>query len=261
LQAEIARGGQGDFYKVRLAGLIGLLEGFGPILRASKEDKGTREWLELTGASLAVTSAAFETLAVGVEMVQNRHRSVTMTSRGASVSLGGIKLFAGALASFAGAIGAVYDAVDANRAKDKKRYLLMTALFSRSIAQGSLVIIGALIGYSFSGPLFEALARRATEQGRMGLSRGFGFAARGASWLVRPASGATVTRVAMLIRAAACLTWVSVGVTVLLFAFSDDALEDWCDKSVFRVKPEPSEGFGNEDRELEALYLAFQEIS
>ena len=260
LTEEIAKGAHGDYYKVRLAGLIGILEGLGLFLRASKEDKGTREWVEFSGAALAVTSAAMETLAVGTEMVKNRTLVSSVTHKGAVVGLGGLKLFAGSLASVAGAIGAVLDFMDATKAFEKKRLLLATALVVRGTAQLSLAVMGAVIGYSFSAPLFEHWARRSAQQGWTGFSRGMTAAAQGAQWLNNPAAKAAVARVAIVIRVAAGVTWVGLAITVLMFIFADDDLEDWCQKSVFRTKPEPDDGFDSEGKEMEGLYLAFQEV-
>lgn len=85
-------------------------------------------------------------------------------------------------------------------------------------------------------------------------------AAQGAQWLNNPAAKAAVARVAIVIRVAAGVTWVGLAITVLMFIFADDDLEDWCQKSVFRTKPEPDDGFDSEGKEMEGLYLAFQEV-
>ena len=271
IEAQIAKGPGGDAYKIRLAGAIALIEGFGLLMKASAkkdekltEDEAARKWrqaMEVMGAGLAVTAAGFEMLAVGVEMVQKHHRSVTMTSRGAAVSLGGIKLFAGALASVGGAVGAVYDAVDATAAAKKGQRGLALALATRSFAQGSLAILGAVIGYSFAGPMLDHLATRARSQlGRTALQQ----LAQGAYWL-RPANATpailAASRVAILIRVAAGFTWFGLAITVLMFIFADDGLEDWCDKSVFRAKPEADDKvYSNLGNEMEVLYGAFQEV-
>jgi hypothetical protein len=133
----------------------------------------------------------------------------------------------------------------------------MGTLYLRATAQGSVAILGGLIGYSFSGPLFEFVATRARSQLGQAVAQGL---ARGAHWLARPAAGAAVARVALLIRAAACVTWVSVGISVLVFVFSDDELEEWCDKSSFRPSPTPTGGYAHEGEELEAIYRAFDEV-
>lgn len=208
---------------------------------------------------MALSAAGFELLAVGTEYVQKHYRSVTMSSRGAAVALGGIKLFAGVLGSFGAGVGAVYDfVVDAPGAWRKGRPGIAIAIGARGAAQGVLAILGTAVGYSFCGPLFELLAKRASSQLGAGLAQGL---ARGAYWLVRPAAGAAVARVAILIRVVGSVTWVSIGLTILLFVVADNALESWCDKSSFRANPKPSDdGLADEGRELEGLYLAFNEV-
>src|SRR5690606_26919388 len=114
------------------------------------------------------------------------------------------------------------------------------------------------IAYAYCGPLFEFLARKIPNQFAARALQGM---ARGAYWLTRPAAGALVVRVVILVRVAACLTWVSVGITVLMFVLADDALEGWCDKSSFRNNPTLKERvFDSQENELEALYVAFDEV-
>jgi hypothetical protein len=123
--------------------------------------------------------------------------------------------------------------------------------------------LGVAIGFSFCGPLFEYLHRLAVQRGLpMVVSSSAAGFARAAHWLARPAAGATVARVVILLRVVSCLTWVSLGLTVLMFVFMDDALEDWCDRSVFRPNPRVSDpSFTALEVELQELYVAFQEVS
>ena len=262
LQHEVAQGAAGDAYKLRAAGVIALIEAVGLLVRAremGQDQAGSREVALVMGSALALVAAGFEGFAVGVEWVQKHYRSVTMSARGAAVSLGGLKLFAGSLAGFAGGIGAAYDFVDAKRAADREHRWLMAAYSLRGAAQMMSAFLGVAIGFSFCGPLFEFLAKRSSAStGQAGWS----LMARSATWLARPAAGATVARVVILLRVVSCLTWVSLGLTVLMFVFMDDALEDWCECSVFRSNPQASDkSFTALEVELQELYVAFQEVS
>ncbi len=185
-----------------------------------------------------------------------------MSARGAAVSLGGLKLFAGSLAGFAGGIGAAYDFVDASEARQRGRTALVFALRVRGTAQMMTAFLGVAIGFSFCGPLFEYISRISERHGKLALARGAVSLAGAAQWLARPAAGATVARVVILLRVVSCLTWVSLGLTVLMFVFMDDALEDWCECSVFRSNPQASDkSFTALEVELQELYVAFQEVS
>lgn len=262
LQHEVAQGAAGEAYKLRAAGVIALIEAVGLLVRAremGQDQAGSREVALVMGSALALVAAGFEGFAVGVEWVQKHYRSVTMSARGAAISLGGLKLFAGSLAAFAGGIGAAYDFVDAKDALRRERVPLVFALYVRGGAQMMSAFLGVAIGFSFCGPLFEYLAKRSSSSAGQA---GWGLMARSATWLARPAAGATVARVVILLRVVSCLTWVSLGLTVLMFVFMDDALEDWCERSVFRSNPQASDkSFTALEVELQELYVAFQEVS
>lgn len=254
IDAEILKGPQGDLYKLRVASVITLIEAYGLFLKSQKlgdADDKMRARMEITAAALALSAAGFEGFAIGMEFVQKRYRSVTAASRGAAITLGGIKLFAGTLAGFAAGIGAVYDFMDAKAAIKKKHHLLFIALLTRSTAQASLTVFTLLVGFSYSAATWEFLAKKLPRN----LAKGALHLATGARFL------AAAGRLAFMLRVVANATWIGIGLTILIWVFSDDELEDWCEKSSFRKDPKRADDvFPSEAKELEKLYTAFNEV-
>ncbi len=254
IDAEILKGSQGDLYKLRVASVITLIEAYGLFLKSQKlgeADDKVRARMEITAAALALSAAGFEGFAIGAEFVQKRYRSVTAASRGAAITLGGIKLFAGTLASFAAGIGSVYDFMDMHKAGKNKQFSLAAALFVRATAQASLTVFTLLVGFSYSAATWEFLAKKLPGN----LAKGALHLAAGARFL------AVASRLAFMLRVVANVTWVGIGLTILIWVFSDNELEDWCEKSSFRKDPKRDDDiFPSEAKELEKLYTAFNEV-
>ncbi|KXG83544.1 hypothetical protein AXZ07_00005 [Pseudomonas mosselii] len=59
------------------------------------------------------------------------------------------------------------------------------------------------------------------------------------------------------------LSWIGgaivLGTTITLLIIDDDALEKWCSKCCFRLKPS-SKGYMTDTEELEALFSAMSEV-
>jgi hypothetical protein len=257
----IEKGGAAGYHKVRLAGLITLIEAFGLYVKASKKEKGDRQTLEITAAALATTAAGFEILAIGMEFVKDRYKTSVGTGRGAAAAFGGIKLFAGTLATVGGGIAVVLDVQDVSKNIKKGKRKLAALYILRTGANLTLTLVGSTLAFSSTGPLFTYLGQKYAA--KRALQAGFMNLARGAAFFAEPVIvGGTVVKAARtvyLLRALTCTTWVTLALTLAIFIFTDDALEDWCQKSTFRKDPK-DESFKTDAEELASLYQAFAEV-
>lgn len=253
LEQEILDSPRSQYYKLRVAAVVTLMEGVGFLMRALDDhgrDAVARERLELLGAGLVVTSAAFEMLAEGVELAARRYTPRSATVRGASIVLGGIRFWAGALAMAGGAIGAVYDFVDARGAARQEKRGVAGLLALRGMANNSLAMTGFIIGFSYCGPLFDFARRIAVNEAvKMHAGRLLSIA------------NAAKARMSLLLRVTVGLNLAGMGLSFVLFLVEDDALEAWCERCSFRKDPDKNQaGFPDQDAELDALYRAFLEV-
>jgi hypothetical protein len=244
----IEKGGAAGYHKVRLAGLITLIEAFGLFVKASKKEKGDRETLEITAAALATAAACFEIFAIGMEFVKDRYKTSIGTGRGAAAAFGGIKLFAGTLATVGGGIGAWLDGQDSLKYRKKGKHGLAVIYALRTVANLTLAGVGAALAFSTTGSLFKVLGRYAVNRT---LKSSFFSLARMASMFA--------LRAALLMRVLVCTTWIGLGLTIIIYLATDDELEDWCQKSTFRKDPK-DDSFKSEAEELASLYQAFAEV-
>lgn len=145
----------------------------------------------------------------------------------------------------------MYDLIDADGAAKKGQSTLALALRARATTQATLAFFGLLVGYSYSAALWEYLAKKLPQS----LAKGALTLAAGARFL------AVAGRLAFMLRVLACATWVTIGISILIWVLTDNELEDWCEKSSFRKNPKPDDAtYSSDAKELEALYTAFNEV-
>jgi len=162
---------QNEFFKVRIAGVICLIEGMLMTFKARQlPDSDTRLKTELLAAAMTTAAAGFELGASYVDLVVSRYGAGSVTGGGAAVVLGRLKLWGAALASTGGLIFAWWDLADAYkkhveepRGKAEgalaRTQMLSVAYFSRAIAITTLSIADLGAAIAIARPLFEHLAR------------------------------------------------------------------------------------------------------
>lgn len=258
----MAEGKAGEFFKMRLTGVMTLLEGILLTFKArqlggaSDVDAAQRAAWELGAAAMTTTAAALEMGAMTQEWLAGK---VAGTSRAttamAEIRLGGFKLAGNALAGVAGIVSAVLDVTDAGKAYNEKKYSLMCAFAARGISNGLTFFSSMAMGFSYAEPLLKLWAERAGTRTVGGRVLG-GLAARAASLALRRAAIFSTTL--WLALAVAAATWV-------IGKLSDDEMQRWCKRSGFRKpgkpeeKPEPL--YDKPGEELVALYGAFKAIT
>ncbi|MNJ46606.1 hypothetical protein D3C77_417400 [compost metagenome] len=124
-------------------------------LKAEKADKGSREYIELTAAMVAVSAAGLELGAVAVGLAEgSRNQAVSQAGR----LLGSqMKLMAGVLAGGAALAGMAFDIVDGINSVKNKSLSLASIYFFRSTAQLGSALFSAAIGLAAAGPYLERL--------------------------------------------------------------------------------------------------------
>jgi hypothetical protein len=140
---------------IRLGSTLALLNVWNLKLKAEKEEKGTREYIELTAAIVAVSAAGLE---LGGIAVSRGESSPNAAIRQAARLMGSeLKLMAGVLAAGAMVVGAVYDYEDVASNVQKGKSSLAGLYFLRAAAQGGAAVFSFAIGLAVAGPYLERL--------------------------------------------------------------------------------------------------------
>lgn len=182
--------------------------------KAAKEPGSERVQAMLTAAKLATAAAAIDVLS---NMVKGL---AAAGDRAASYQV--LKFGGGGLAVVASGYGAALDFEDEKRARKSGDYRMSILLGIRGGFQVTSAVLTALTALSYCSPLIETFGKRFGER------------------LVGKAITAAATR---LLLARAALVFASLEVSIFLlfvsgviWVFTDDALETWCDRCAFGTK-------------------------
>uniref|UniRef100_UPI00261F8056 T6SS effector BTH_I2691 family protein n=1 Tax=Pseudomonas sp. TaxID=306 RepID=UPI00261F8056 len=141
---SLTAGSTSPILEIRLGTTLALLEVWNLKLKAEKTDKGSREYLELIAAMLAVSAAGLELGGVAVELAE---RSANPAVSQAGRLIGSkLKLMAGVLAGGAALAGMYFDLADAKKALGRSNYSLATVYLVRASAQVSAAFFSGAIG-------------------------------------------------------------------------------------------------------------------
>ena len=250
-----------DFYKVRVSGLVCLLEGMLMAFKARElPDSDARVKTELLAAAMTTAAAGFEVGASYVDQVVARYGANSVTGRGAAAALGRLKLWGASLAVTGGFVLAWWDFADAaqqliyrqqnlTKHSTKKPGTLALAYASRALATITISLAEAGTAIAIAKPLFDHLSQNAkTKLVRM-MTTSMGALAN--------KLGTQAARL-LLARLVLGAFWIGVILTLIIYILEDDALEKWCKRSCFRthknIKPY------EEQEELSALHTAIGEV-
>ncbi|PSS46183.1 T6SS effector BTH_I2691 family protein [Pseudomonas sp. BBP2017] len=148
-------GAAGGRLEVRVGTTLALLELWNLKLKAEKADKGSREYIELTAAMVAVSAAGLELGAVAVGLAEgSRNRAVSQAGRLMGSQM---KLMAGVLAAGASVVGMAFDLRDGFTAGQEGSRSLASFYILRAAAQTGSAFFSAAIGLASAGPFLERL--------------------------------------------------------------------------------------------------------
>ncbi|EKT4485423.1 hypothetical protein QEM02_005629 [Pseudomonas putida] len=247
-----------DFYKVRVSGLVCLLEGMLMAFKARElPDSDVRVKTELLAAAMTTAAAGFEVGASYVDQVVTRYGARSATGRGAAATLGRLKLWGAGLAGTGGLVLAWWDFADANKhireAQNKESSPRNIRLASAYRARGAATIALALAeggtAIAMAKPFFDHLSHSAKTKFARMLASSMGDLAK--------KLGTQVARV-LLARLVVGAFWIGLVLTIVIYLLEEDALEKWCRRCCFRIgktaKPY------KEHEELKELHSAFSEV-
>jgi hypothetical protein len=247
-----------QFYKLRVASGLLLLEAILLLLQGRRKDMDQRFLSEVMAASLTSAAAGFELLAVGTEQALNSMGPNSAAARGAQISLGRYRLWGAGLAAAGGLVSIWWDVEDAtaafNKASDSsgtRNHSLVVAYGIRAAATLTLLIGQGGIAFSQAGAYFNWLAMQARTTR---LSALFHILAYSSTRLA-----ANQTAMLLLSR----MTWIGgvivLGATIVLLILDENALEKWCDRCCYS-RDQAAKRYASAEEELSALFGAIEEV-
>lgn len=151
-------GVKGPMAELRVASVLTLLEAWNFTIKAQKADKGSREYLELTAATLAVSAAGLE---LGGAAVGLAERSGNLAVRqAATIVKSGLRLSAGVLCGSAALVGAVLDEKDGYETWTGGNRSLGAAYGLRMTAQFGSGVLSIGLGFAYGAPFLRYLAQK-----------------------------------------------------------------------------------------------------
>ncbi len=256
-----ADGKKSDFYKVRAASLVCLLEGMLMAFKARElPDSDARVKTELLAAAMTTAAAGFEIGASYVDQVVARYGTKSVTGKGAAATLGRLKLWGAGLAGIGGSLLAWWDFTDwyehlnnshvgRNKQTQKRSRILATTYLVRGMATITLSLAELGTAIAIAKPLFDYLSQNAKTKAVRVLSKSMSILAKNL--------GTQAARL-LLARLVLGAFWVGLALTIIIYIFEDDALEEWCKRSTYRLT-KSSKPYSDEE-ELAELYSAFNEV-
>ena len=240
-----------QFYQLRVASGLLLLEAGLLLLQGLEGDKDRRFWSEVAAGALASAAAGTELLAVGTEQTMRGVGRNSATARGAQISLGRYRLWGAGLAAMAGLVSIGWDASDAAEASARSKSVLATAYRTRALSTMALLIGQGGLAFSQASALFSWWALSASKES----------SAITLTSLSNLSTKLATNRAAMVFLSR--LSWMG-GALVITSSFTlliidEDLLEKWCSRCSFRAQLS-NKGYSSDAEEFEALLNAISEI-
>ncbi|SEF73751.1 T6SS effector BTH_I2691 family protein [Marinobacterium lutimaris] len=251
---ETALGGAAsDFMQFRLGVVVAIIESFVLYEALSKQDKDSRDYMQMAGAFIVVAGSIADTAAAGANMVMvmGKYRATDVGSA-LRFRLGGFSFWGGMLGSVGACFGAIDDAIEATKLLRRgDNTLLASAYGLRFFANVGIAILGTAVTLASS----VAFLSRIADQGKSVLAK------RLASLLLplaRTLASAAIRGVVLL--GFALVSWAAIIITIGLWIFGDDALEEWCKRCVFAREAKP-DYYDDYAEEVGAFHHALQDVT
>lgn len=249
---ELANARSSEFYKVRASGWLLLLEASLLSLKLRELPKDAKEVATLAAAVLAAGAAGIEVLATGTELVLRYYHADSTTSVGATVFLGRLRLWGGALATIGSVVLLQNDWADGTNASNEGRKVLGVAYRLRFYVGAAMTVSQASLAFAAAHPMFKILAARSAHFLGFSIHRVLAFAS---NLLSRQAVTLLLRRILL------GGTWVTIGATIPIAIFDDDALQKWCQRTIYRgLKFSDKDNYKDTADELGRLYSALGEV-
>lgn len=247
VQAELESGKVGNFYALRIGVIVGLYEAFQLYNKAQAMPDGNKQKAEFVAAALATTAVSLDLMHTGAEWTSKKYGAATATGRIAASWGGGLRLYGGFLGAIGGVIGGALDISSSIDQERKNRNYLSIAYFSRAAISLSVTALSLGVAISGSGPYLRMLMSRTGSPILLGALK---FIESVARRLARE----VILR--MMRASLARLAWIGLAISGVVWLLEPEAIELWCDKSVFR-NDKRAKGYKSLTEELVGLELAF----
>ncbi len=201
----------------RLALIVAVFEAFNlykASAKAAKEPGSEKVQAQLTAAKLATAAAA-------IDVLSNMVKGLAAAGDKA-VNYQALKFGGGGLAVVASGYGAHLDWTDRGKALDEGDYRMAVLFGIRAVFQGTSAVLTAMTALSYCSPLIETFGKR--------------FGERLAGQALKSVATRLVLARAALVFASLEVSIFLLFISVVIWGFTDDALEKWFDRCAFGAK-------------------------
>lgn len=249
-----------NYHQVRMGVVLGCIEMIALGEKLTHAELSWTSGLEIGGSAFAVGSILLDTQYSAAKSIREiqPYKGVNAIQKGADIVRGGFKLGAGVLGAGAGVCGTLLDFIKLGNEEDGNLRLIYGA---RAASGAFSIWFSAKAAFSYSESLLHHIAK------------GYAANSKQSRWLLARAVTAKrlAERVGLLVWVAR-LNWIGLALTAAEIGYllvKDDDLQNWCEKSVFRLKktskgwlgtPLKTDQFEGAAKELEALQRAAQMV-
>lgn len=223
--------------ELRLGLVVAVLEGVNLWKISSHVSNDPKVQWQLRAAKMATSAACLDLAATAIKGMHS--------AKDLAVSFQVLKVAGGVLSCGASFIGGALDVGNMWDAGVGGQYGAATLYLTRAFAQFSGGSITLVVAVSYAAPLLEAAAARYAG------SIVINAASRLATWAFAARAG--------LMFAGLGLSMATLAISIAIWYFSDDALQDWCEESAFGSKPQRKR-FSSSELQLKALEAALLEV-
>jgi hypothetical protein len=235
IKSKTAQAGAPAIKDARLAVIVLLIESgnFAKMLMQSKGD--AKATAMLTASAMSMTAAVIDIASVPAKNIWGSEAATYQK----------LKLFGGVLGGAASLVGGVVDMLEARAQIGRERYALAYLYYAKGSvgAVGGLLTLATTFTYS-AGLIYRLTGRAALAQSAKALG-------------VRAVAliGARI----LLMSAGAWITVVTIGLQVLIWIFTPNELEEWCEQCAFGP-PDKRNSKWNSGKQMLAFQNALVEV-
>jgi len=223
--------------ELRLGLVVAVLEGVNLWKVSSRVGNDPKIQWQLRAAKMATSAACLDLVATAIKGMHS--------AKDLAVSFQLLKVSGGILSGGASFIGGWLDAREANSQWNEREYSIAILYYSRASSQFVAGGLTVAVAISYATPLLQQAATRYA--GSIVIST----AARTAGWLLVARAGLMFTGLGFGIA--------TLAISVAIWYFSDDALQDWMEQSAFGKKPQ-AKRFASQLTQMKALESALLEV-
>ncbi len=249
---QMANSKYSNFYQTRLYGGLLFLEAIGFFMKARQEGAEANAW-DLATSGLVVTAAGTRLLAAGAELAATSFNEVSRTAQAGQLVHGGLRLASGTLAAVAGEVWVGMDIASAGEARQQKQNWLMAGYYARAASGAALIAGEGGMAMAASKPFWETMVKKATARG---WTQAVGYFSMGANVSAKLASKQAQLILGRILKIGGPVVF---GATIAIEVLSPDALEAWCDRSVYRKGN--GDGYDDQEEEMTELLVAIELVT